>query len=126
VLLLPFAIELAVVRSDNGDEFALCAPAPAQRCAGEGELLFGLTRHCAILPVRRPGCQPPLASVVRLGPLLPGVQPRAWDDKFLSWQKKRFVKAGFFAFFYMPVNFGNVMRTLDRKIRNYLSVIQYQ
>jgi hypothetical protein len=28
-----------------------------QRCAGEGELIFGLTSHGPMLPERSPGCQ---------------------------------------------------------------------
>jgi hypothetical protein len=31
--------------------------ARTQRCAGEGELIFGLTNHGPMLPQRSPGCQ---------------------------------------------------------------------
>jgi hypothetical protein len=47
----------------------------------------------------------------------PKFDPGPWDDKTLEWKNKSFVKDSVFTLFYMPVNFGKVMRRLDGKIR---------
>jgi hypothetical protein len=47
----------------------------------------------------------------------PKYEPSLWDDKTLEWQKKQFVKARVFTLFYMPMNFGSVIRKLDKKVR---------
>lgn len=48
----------------------------------------------------------------------PEFDPFPWDDKIIEWNDKRFVKGSICTFFYMPMNFGSVMRKLDEKIRN--------
>ena len=46
----------------------------------------------------------------------PRFDPTGWDDTVLEWTDKRFIKSRVFTLFYMPVNFGQVMRRLDNKI----------
>lgn len=48
----------------------------------------------------------------------PPFEADGWNDKTLEWQNKQFVKASVFTVFYMPVNFGSVMRKLDRRVRD--------
>lgn len=47
----------------------------------------------------------------------PQFNPALWDDKILEWKDRRFIKDKVFTLFYMPVNFGAVMRRLDAHIR---------
>lgn len=47
----------------------------------------------------------------------PEFNPTNWDDKILEWKDKPFIKDSVCTFFYMPMNFGSVMRKLDAKIR---------
>jgi len=47
----------------------------------------------------------------------PRFDPRPWDGKVLDWKNKKFVKAKVFTLFYIPMNFGGVMKKLDEKIR---------
>ena len=54
----------------------------------------------------------------------PPFDPIPWDDKFIEWKDKRFIRDHVFTFFYMPINFGSVIRRLDRKVRNSGAVIQ--
>lgn len=46
----------------------------------------------------------------------PKFNPEPWDDKIFEWNNKLFVKSSVLTFFYMPVNFGMVMKKLGRKI----------
>lgn len=46
----------------------------------------------------------------------PPFEPEQWDNKTLNWVDKTFVRGRVFTFFYMPVNFGAVMRKLDQKL----------
>ena len=46
----------------------------------------------------------------------PKLDPSLWEDKLLTWNDKKFVKASVFTMFYMPVNFGQVMRKLDNAV----------
>ncbi len=39
-----------------------------------------------------------------------------WDDKVLEWDEKRFVKGKVCTLFFMPLNFGQVIRRLNKKI----------
>jgi len=48
----------------------------------------------------------------------PKYEPELWDDKTLEWQKKQFIKANVFTLFYMPMNFGSVMRKFDRQVKS--------
>jgi len=47
----------------------------------------------------------------------PKFNPIPWDDKIIEWNNKLFIKDRVFTFFYMPVNFGKVMRRLDENVR---------
>ena len=47
----------------------------------------------------------------------PPFEPEQWDDKVFEWEDKKFIKDRVFTLFYMPLNFGQVMRRLDRKVR---------
>ncbi|HBX51037.1 MAG: hypothetical protein A2275_19065 [Bacteroidetes bacterium RIFOXYA12_FULL_35_11] len=47
----------------------------------------------------------------------PEFEPSQWDDKIIDWNKKTFIKDKVCTFLYMPLNFGNVMRRLDKKVR---------
>lgn len=43
--------------------------------------------------------------------------PEPWNDKVLEWNNKRFIKERVFTLFFMPINFGKVMRRVDAQIR---------
>jgi hypothetical protein len=47
----------------------------------------------------------------------PKFNPISWDDKIIEWNNKLFIKDRVFTFFFMPVNFGKVMRRLDESVR---------
>lgn len=47
----------------------------------------------------------------------PRYESSVWDDKTFEWQEKKFIRANVFSLFYMPLNFGSVMRKLDKKVR---------
>lgn len=47
----------------------------------------------------------------------PEFDPHPWDDKTLEWKDKGFIKDKVFTFFFMPVNFGKVMKRIDEKIK---------
>ena len=47
----------------------------------------------------------------------PPFHPEEWEDKVLEWDNKMFLKSKVLTFFYMPINFGQVMRKIDSKIR---------
>ncbi|HLO60498.1 MAG TPA: hydrolase [Bacteroidales bacterium] len=47
----------------------------------------------------------------------PRYVPENWDDKTLEWQQKQFVKASVRTFMFMPLNFGSVMRRLNKKLQ---------
>jgi len=46
----------------------------------------------------------------------PKFDPEPWDEKLFEWNNKKFVRAHVCTVFYMPLNFGSVMRKLDKKI----------
>jgi len=46
----------------------------------------------------------------------PEFDPIPWDDRLFDWKEKRFIKDKVCTLFYMPMNFGQVMKRLDRKI----------
>lgn len=58
------------------------------------------------------------------GVCCPEFEPGKWDKKILEWKNKKFVKAKVFTLFYIPINFGGVMRKLDEKIREAGAEIQ--
>jgi len=45
----------------------------------------------------------------------PEFNPGQWDEKFIEWNGKIFIKGRVFTFFYMPVNFGGVITRLIDK-----------
>lgn len=47
----------------------------------------------------------------------PKFDPIPWDNVDFEWNNKLFVKGSVCTFFYMPLNFGGVMRKMDKKIR---------
>lgn len=46
----------------------------------------------------------------------PEFNPAPWDDKIIEWNEKPFIKEHVCTVFYMPLNFGCVMRRVNRKI----------
>ncbi|OGB62879.1 hypothetical protein A2X44_02205 [candidate division CPR3 bacterium GWF2_35_18] len=46
----------------------------------------------------------------------PKFDPTPWDEKTLTWKDKRFIKDKVFTVFYMPVNFGPVMKRVTEKV----------
>jgi hypothetical protein len=46
----------------------------------------------------------------------PEFHPELWDDKVFDWQDKKFIKDTVFTFFFMPINFGSVMKRLDERV----------
>jgi len=46
----------------------------------------------------------------------PRFEPEPWDGKTHQWDKKLFIKDHVSTLFYMPLNFGKVMRRLNKKI----------
>lgn len=47
----------------------------------------------------------------------PKFNPAPWDEKIIKWENKKFIRDKVLTLFYMPVNFGGVMKRLDRKVR---------
>jgi hypothetical protein len=47
----------------------------------------------------------------------PPFDPTPWDEKTFRWKDKQFIKDKVFSVFYMPMNFGGVMKRLDGKVR---------
>lgn len=54
----------------------------------------------------------------------PRINPEEWNDKILKWENKKFVKGSVRTLFSIPLNFGQVMKKLDVKIREANAVIQ--
>jgi hypothetical protein len=48
----------------------------------------------------------------------PPFDPTNWDDKIVEWKNKLFLKDNVFCLFYMPVNFGGVMKRVNEKLTN--------
>ncbi len=46
----------------------------------------------------------------------PEFDPIPWDDKTFEWNNKKFIKDKVFTLFYMPMNFGKVMKRFDEKL----------
>ncbi|MFH1602261.1 MAG: hydrolase [Candidatus Shapirobacteria bacterium] len=47
----------------------------------------------------------------------PEFNPTLWDEKVLEWNNKKFIKSKVFSLFYIPINFGSVMKKLDVMVR---------
>jgi len=48
----------------------------------------------------------------------PPFEPALWDDKVFEWENKKFIRDKVITLFYMPMNFGQVMKRLDKKVTN--------
>lgn len=48
----------------------------------------------------------------------PKFEPAPWEDKIFEWENKKFIKDKVCTLFFMPMNFGSVMKRLDKTIRN--------
>ncbi|HWS01311.1 MAG TPA: hydrolase [Prolixibacteraceae bacterium] len=46
----------------------------------------------------------------------PKFDPIPWNEKYFEWKDKIFVKGSVCTFFYMPLNYGSVMKKLDKAI----------
>jgi hypothetical protein len=46
----------------------------------------------------------------------PKFNPKPWDKKSFKWKNKLFIKDKVFTLFYMPINFGSVIKRLMNKI----------
>ena len=46
----------------------------------------------------------------------PKFDPTPWDGKLQAWNGKKFIKDKVFTMFYMPVNFGGVIKRMMQKI----------
>lgn len=46
----------------------------------------------------------------------PRFDPAPWDDKIFEWGNKKFIKDKVFTLFYMPINFGAVVKRMMAKI----------
>ena len=46
----------------------------------------------------------------------PKFNPDHWDKKVIHWNRKKFVKDNGFTFFYIPLNFGSVIKKLMKKM----------
>jgi len=44
--------------------------------------------------------------------------PEPWDDKIHEWNDKPFIKDKIFTLFYMPMNFGSVMKRLNERVES--------
>ncbi len=47
----------------------------------------------------------------------PRFDPALWDGKAFEWDNRKFVRGRVRTFFYMPLNFGAVMRWIQEKIK---------
>lgn len=46
----------------------------------------------------------------------PKFEPDLWDDKLIEWKHKKFIKDKVFTIFYMPLNFGSVMKRITKTV----------
>lgn len=47
----------------------------------------------------------------------PPFDPEPWTDTRITWEGKKFIKDKVMTAFYMPLNFGGVMKRLDKAVR---------
>lgn len=47
----------------------------------------------------------------------PKFDPAPWDEKTFEWQDKKFIKGRVFTLFYIPLNFGSVIKALYEKVK---------
>jgi len=46
----------------------------------------------------------------------PKFNPEPWDNKTFEWQDKKFIKDKVFTLFFMPINFGQVITRMMKKV----------
>lgn len=46
----------------------------------------------------------------------PRFDPIPWEDKFIEWENKKFIREKVKTFFFMPLNFGSVMKKVFSKV----------
>jgi hypothetical protein len=46
----------------------------------------------------------------------PPFDPIPWDDKIIEWENKKFIREKVRTFFFMPLNFGSVMKKVFTKV----------
>lgn len=46
----------------------------------------------------------------------PPFEPAPWDDQVFTWVNKLFIKDKVCTFFYMPLNFGSVIKRMNKKV----------
>lgn len=46
----------------------------------------------------------------------PKFDPKPWDGKVFEWKDKKFVKDNVFTLFFMPINFGSVIKRITEKV----------
>lgn len=44
----------------------------------------------------------------------PEFNPEPWNDKVLNWEDKKFIRERVRTFYYMPMNYGSVMKRIDK------------
>ena len=47
----------------------------------------------------------------------PKFNPTPWDGRIIRMENKKFIKDKVFSIFYIPINFGQVMKRLDSKVK---------
>ncbi len=48
----------------------------------------------------------------------PRLDPTKWDNQIFDWKDKIFIKGKVFTFMYIPINFGNVITKLMKKVEH--------
>ena len=48
----------------------------------------------------------------------PPFDPALWDQKIIEWENKKFIKTSVKTFFFMPLNFGGVMRKIFKQVKH--------
>lgn len=46
----------------------------------------------------------------------PKFNPEPWDEKEITWENKKFIQDRVRCFFYIPINFGQVMKRVMKKV----------
>lgn len=46
----------------------------------------------------------------------PEFNPALWDNKLFLWENKKFIRDRVCTFFYMPLNFGSVIKRMDKAV----------
>ena len=46
----------------------------------------------------------------------PKFDPEPWEGKIFEWENKKFIKDKVFTLYYMPFNFGSVMKRMNAKV----------